>query len=115
MSKIRMALSLDEYSFNLISRIAEDLNQTKSEVVIELMHLMGPALSHISSVKKMVDDGLKATGEEAFKGFLRGMQQDFDDSIAQAHDAFFDKTSTEGEGAEHMQATGTDHPSKCSQ
>jgi hypothetical protein len=115
MSKQRLALSLDDYSFNLISNISEDLGKTKSEVVIELMHLMGPALSHISSVKRMVDAGLKATGEEAFKGFLRGMQQDFDESLADAEQAFFEKTDEPGEGAEHMQAPGTVLDSERSQ
>lgn len=115
MSKQRLALSLDDYSFKLISNISEDLGKTKSEVVIELMHLMGPALSHISSVKRMVDAGLKATGEEAFKGFLRGMQEDFEESIVDAEQAFFEKTDEQGEGAEHMQAPGTVSDSERSQ
>lgn len=104
MEKTRVTLSLDEYSYTLLNSIAEDLGQTKSAVFIELMHLMGPALSHISSVKRMVDAGLKATGEEAFKGFLNGMKQDFEDSLTDAQEAFFSTATGEGQEAEHMQA-----------
>lgn len=104
MTKQRLALSLDEYSFKLISNISQDLGKTKSEVVIELMHLMGPALSHISACKRMVDQGLKNTGEEAFRAFLRGMQQDFEDSMETAEDAFFNPSSRPEEEAEDMQA-----------
>ena len=104
MEKTRVTLSLDKYSYTLLNSIAEDLGQTKSAVFIELMHLMGPALSHISSVKRMVDAGLKATGEEAFKGFLNGMKQDFEDSITDAQESFFSNAKGEGQEAEHMQA-----------
>lgn len=115
MSKLRLALSLDEYTFKLISNIAEDLGKTKSEVVIELMHLMGPALSHISACKRFVDQGLKNTGEGAFRAFLEGMQKDFEESLEEAEDAFFDSQEGEGQEAEHMQADETDHPSGRSQ
>lgn len=104
MKKTRVTLSLDEYSYKLITAISEDLGQTKSEVLNELMHLMGPALSHISAAKRMVDAGLKATGEEAFKGFLRGMQEDFEQSVADAEEAFFVPRSRPEEEAEDMQA-----------
>lgn len=104
MVKTRVTLSLDEYSFKLLSAISEDLGQTKSEVFNELMNLMGPALAHISATKRMVDAGLKATGEEAFRGFLRGMQEDFQQSIAEAEEAFFAPGSRPEEEAEDMQA-----------
>lgn len=105
MARKRIALSLDDYSLTMISRISEDLGKSKSDVVVELLHLMGPALSHISAAKRMVDVGLKETGEEAFRGFLRGMQQEFEGSVEAAEAAFFTVTNapasaTEGE---HMQ------------
>jgi len=108
MSKQRLALSLDDYTFKLISNVASDLGKTKSEVVIELMHLMGPALSHISACKRMVDQGLKNTGEGAFRAFLEGMQKDFEESIDGAEEAFFAQTGEEVEEAEHMQDSATD-------
>jgi len=107
--KIRVTLSLDEYSYKLITNIAEDLDKTKSSVVIELMHLMGPALSHISACKRFVDQGLKNTGEGAFRAFLEGMQKDFEESLEDAEDAFFSHSGEEGQEAEHMQADETDH------
>lgn len=109
MSKLRLALSLDEYTFKLISNVAEDLGKTKSEVVMELMHLMGPALSHISACKRMVDQGLKNTGEGAFRAFLEGMQKDFEESIDGAEEAFFAQSGEEGQDAEPMQAAVPDH------
>lgn len=108
MEKTRVTLSLDKYSYTLLNSIAQDLGQTKSEVFIELMQMMGPALSHISSVKRMVDAGLKATGEEAFKGFLTGMKQDFEDSLTEAQEAFFSGDTGEGRRAEDMQADAPD-------
>jgi hypothetical protein len=104
MPKKRLALSLDEYSFKLISDIAEDLEKTKSEVVIELMHLMGPALVQISACKRMVDQGLKNTGEGAFRAFLEGMKKDFEESMEDAEDTFFSSDSRPEEAAEDMQA-----------
>lgn len=108
MSKQRLALSLDDYTFKLISNVAQDLGKTKSEVVIELMHLMGPALSHISACKRMVDQGLKNTGEGAFRAFLEGMQRDFQESLEDAEEAFFTQSGEEGQEAEYMQADETD-------
>lgn len=108
MTKQRLALSLDPYSFKLISDISQDMGKTKSEVVIELMHLMGPALSHISACKRMVEQGLKNTGEEAFRAFLHGMQQDFEESIETAEQTFFRSSEREGQEAEYMQADETD-------
>jgi len=108
MSKLRLALSLDEYTFNLISNIAEDLGKTKSEVVIELFNLMGPALSHISACKRFVDQGLKNTGEGAFRAFLDGMQKDFEESLEEAEEAFFSPSGEEEQGPEHMQGTVSD-------
>ena len=102
--KIRVTLSLDEYSYKLINNIAEDLNQTKSSVVIELFHLMGPALSHISACKRMVDQGLKNTGEGAFRAFLEGMQRDFEETMENAEEAFFNPGARPEEEAEDMQA-----------
>lgn len=104
MKKTRVTLSLDEYSYKLVTAISEDLGQTKSEVLIELLHLMGPALSHISAAKRMVDAGLKATGEEAFKGFLRGMEKDFLESMSDAEAAFLATGARPEEDAEDMQA-----------
>lgn len=104
MTKQRLALSLDDYTFNLISRLSEDLGKTKSSVVIELFHLMGPALSHISACKQMVDQGLKNTGEGAFRAFLQGMREDFEESVEEANEAFTAAQRLEGEDAESMQA-----------
>jgi len=108
MTKQRLALSLDPYTFKLISNIADDLGKTKSEVVIELFHMMGPALSHISACKRFVDQGLKNTGEGAFRAFLEGMQKDFEESMDEAEQAFFNPSEREGQEAEHMQADETD-------
>ena len=108
MSKLRLALSLDEYTFNLISNLAEDMDKTKSEVVIELFNLMGPALSHISACKRFVDQGLKNTGEGAFRAFLDGMQKDFEESLEEAEEAFFSPSGQEVKAAEHMQDAASD-------
>lgn len=104
MTKQRLALSLDPYTFNLISNIAQDLGKTKSEIVIELFHLMGPALSHISACKRFVDQGLKNTGEGAFRAFLEGMQRDFEQTMEDAEEAFFNPGARPEEEAEDMQA-----------
>lgn len=106
--KIRVTLSLDEYSYNLITNIAEDLGKTKSAVVIELFNLMGPALSHISACKRFVDQGLKNTGEGAFRAFLEGMQKDFEESLEEAEEAFFTPSGEEVKAAEHMQDAASD-------
>lgn len=103
MSK-RVAFTLDDYTYNLISRISEDLDKTKSKVVIELFHLMGPALSHISVCKRMIDEGLKTSGEESFRAFLSGLKKDFDSSMDEAETAFFTDLSGGGdEEPEDMQ------------
>lgn len=103
-TKVRLALSLDEYSFQTISNLSRDLGKTKSAVVIELMHLMGPALNHVSACKQMIDEGLKNTGEQAFYAFLQGMQADFDNSLSDAEALFDGSPSVSGKEAEHMQA-----------
>lgn len=103
MAKKRIALSLDDYTLNLITSISEDLGKSKSDVVIEFFKVMGPALAHISAAKRMIDAGLKTTGEEAFLGFLRGMEMEFQESVSEAENLFFEKTRDGDKDGEHMQ------------
>lgn len=111
MSTKRVALTLSKENFDLIEAMSKDLSITKSKVVNELLSLLGPGLSYISSVKKMVDNGLKATSEEAFRGFLKGMQEDFDGSVLEAEEAFTKAIQEQSAGstqpAESMQAGET--------
>ncbi len=103
-NKNRCSITFDHENYVALRRLSEDTGQSMSSLINEMFGMMMPSLCHISAAKRMTDVGLKTTGEEAFRGFLQGMEKEFQGNIDEAERLFFEKTRDSDEAAEPMQA-----------
>ena len=109
--KPRCTITFEPDNYNALRQASLDTGESMSALINQIMAMMLPSLGHISAAKRMVEAGLRNTGEQAFMGFLSGLKGDFDESMSEAERAFLEAISA-GEDAENMQADGSGRQDK---
>ena len=105
-NKNRCTITFDAENYVALKRLSADTGQSMSSLINEMFGMIMPSLCHISAAKRMIDAGLNTTGEEAFRGFLRGMEMEFQENVSEAENLFFEKTRDGDKDGEHMQSDG---------
>ena len=96
----RITIAFSDTNAALIESISKDLGQNKSQVVNELFNIMAPSLRIMADSFALVRAGFRDTGNQAFEGFLTGLETEFASSMQGARTTWAAAQGTEDERGE---------------